>query len=375
MVFCKYLTNWLSWSTVTRNSTSGYLPAGSFGLYNLFLAYMGDKVTSSGAVQPQDWYATDFEPVLTHINLTTNLADGTMFTQYLFLPFTVQDSSGLYKWIGYTNSFPTGSAPATSTDWQTYIETLFASDKNIGALYSDALAAGNGLNRNIPTDIWVAYPYPYTSVFGNNHSRLIALENWISSFISQWQASVYASADSPLTFRGFYWDAESVINTDAKLIQNINSYVRSNTPYATLWIPYQGANQWSNWKSLGFSASVLQPNYYFDPNKSLQTGVYNAYSVGEGVEMEMDLAVTWDPPSRSRFIDYLNYGVTGGSDSNGDYFPPYMTSSAHAWYTGGWYPTGTSREEAIVQLYQNRDPLYDNINQFVHGTYIAGTAQ
>lgn len=85
--------------------------------------------------------------------------------------------------------------------------------------------------------------------------------------------------------------------------------------------------------------------------------------------MEFDLAVTYDQVKRARFIEYMNGGATGGYDFANRYFGPYMTESPLGWYTGGWFFGKNGRKQALVSLYQSGDPLYEQISQFIRGTY------
>jgi len=352
---------------------AAYPSPGTQGINDLFMAFVGYVVGSDGSQHYQYWTTSDLLPIITHINRSTNKADGEMFTDYLFMARAIKNSSGTIKYIERNTS-----APGNYTDWLTYKNELFASGKNINALYTDSLY--NGLNRQIATDVWIGLPYPNPSIFTTDSSRISNVKNWIDSFISAWNAGNYSTR---LTLRGFYWIQESEYYNsssfdDGYVMQQVNSYIRTkyvnSRQLKALWIPYQNATGWQNWSSYGFDISILQPHYYFDPTYSLKKGAADAYVNKQGVEMELDLAVTWSDPMRARFIEYMNAGATGGYDSSNRYFGPYMTTAPVGWYAGGWYWSGSTRSHAINKLYSTGDKLYDKIWEFVKGTYVAGTA-
>jgi hypothetical protein len=154
----------------------------------------------------------------------------------------------------------------------------------------------------------------------------------------------------------------------------INKHHLNRRQLKSMWIPYQKAAHWDQWHNFGFNLSILQPSYYFDSLKSLETGVADAYATHQGVEMEMDLAVLSDQVQRSRFIEYMDKGAAGGYDANGRYFAPYLQKAPLAWYVGGWYWSGGSRKHAILGLYSAKDSLYNSIREYVQGTYQIGSA-
>lgn len=352
---------------------AAYPIPGTFGIHHLFMAYTGYSVGSDGIQHYQYWETADLKPIITHINRNTGLADNEMFTDYLFLAIAVKNASGAVKYIVRNEQ-----SPGNTNDWHRYKNELFAADKNINALYT--ISRCNDLDMQINTDVWIALPYPHPKVFPSDSRRISAVKGWLDSFLVTWKSGGYSTR---LNLKGFYWIQESeyfngTMFDDGYVMAQVNNYVHRKSvngqPLKTLWIPYQKAARWHQWKSFGFDASLLQPSYYFDASKSLAAGAVDAYANNQGVHMEMDLGVTWDSAKRSRFIEYLNKGATGGYDEVGRYFGPYMTESALGWYTGGWYWSNRVRNHSMINLYTSGDPLYDRIYEFLKGTYNTGKA-
>jgi len=331
----------------------------------LFLAYTGYSLNPNAAPQYQFWEPHEFIPLLAHVDRSTGRFDGQMWTDFLFLALGILDERGDGKYLTRSET-----APATRADWDRYTAELYACNRNLDALYQ-AVAAVPYPHANV----WIALPYPNPSVFPDDTLRLDAVLDWLQSFLARWRETPF---ERRLSLQGFYWLQESIYYQgpeydDRLLIRSVNQAIRRlnfrGKKYRTLWIPYQLANAREEWEQLGFDLALLQPNYYFNPERKLETAAAEAYANGQGFEMELDLAVTYDEAKRARFIEYMNLGATGGFDAAGNYFGPYMLESPLGWYTGGWYLGKNGRKQSIISLYQNNDPLYDQIYAFLNGTY------
>jgi hypothetical protein len=371
-------------------SQAAYPLPGTQGVEDLFLTYVGWSPSTSGPTyaNEQYWTTTDFEGVLTH-KTSTGAVDDFMFQDFLFLALAVKTSSGALKTLhNGGNDTKAGTTISAESDWDIYLDNLFAPSRNINALYTEAYYNGKG--TTIRPDVWVGIPYPHPATIGSDANRIAAAKRWIDKFITRWNNGSYSNR---LNFRGFYWIAEteyynSSSNDDGYVMTEVNKYIHSKTVAGqylkSLWIPYQDANNWTQHKTFGFDVAILQPNYYFNTAKSLDKAAYEAQTYGAGVEMEFGHNITITNPSdpnyaRNRFIAYLNKGATGGT-YNGYSYGPYMTQAPIGWYPGGWVwsrdASGNpiSKSHALHNLYNNRDNLYDNIYKFVKGTYVAGTA-
>jgi hypothetical protein len=372
--------------TVPSSALAAYPLPGTEGVDDLFLTYVGWAPSDGGPTyaNQQYWTTTDFDPVLTHLT-SSGTADDFMFTDYLFLATAVKDSYGQLKTLTNANAnAQQGTVVANEADWDIYLNELFASSKNINALYTSAYYNKKG--TTVRPDVWIGLPYPHPSKYANDSLRIAAVKSWIDKFITRWNAGSYSNR---LQFRGFYWLVESeYLNStsydDGYVMTEVNKYVHSkivaSSYLKTLWIPYQDANNWKLHKTFGFDLTIYQPHYLFNPASSLDKAAWEASYYGTGVEMELSHEVA-NPGTaqRSRFIEYLNKGATGGMYGSNSY-PGYMKNAPIGWYPAGWvwerdaYGNPTSKTHPIHKLYGNRDSLYDNIYKFVKGTYVSGTA-
>ena len=335
---------------------------------HLFLAYTGYSVGKDGAAHEQNWNSSRFSPMLIHYDMGTGLADEVFFHEYLFLAMSIKDQAGKMKYI-----FMNEEAPANLRDWAIYTNELFSQKQNIDALYR--LSLQNDLCKTIPIDVWIAIPYPHPKVFPHDWLRVQAVCHWIRSFLYRWK---WANFKPHFRLKGFYWIQEGEYFNgptfhDGYVMNKVNHYVRKKKVAGrylqALWIPYQDAPRWDQWREFGFCQSILQPSSYFNTKKTIGKGLADAYENGQGVEMELDLGVVYDQEQRRKFFEYLNKGVTGGQDEAGRYFSPYMNHTSIAWYTGGWLVKEGCLTHVIPKLYENKDPLYESIWRFVKGTY------
>lgn len=342
---------------------SPYPPLEKGQIDQLFLAYTGYSIGSDGTPHYQFWETTDFLPLLTHTDPSTGYADGTMFSDFLFLALGILTESGEGRHLARNEK-----APAGWNEWVRYLDELFLGERNL-----DALCQAVHRSSPICINVWIALPYPNPQVFPNDLLRVQATVEWISLYLDRWSK---CSLHSALTLRGFYWLQESLYYQghtfdDRFVITEVNKKVHSlcvdGNKLQSIWIPYQLANGWDEWKSLGFDLAFLQPNAYFNPERRIEDAAASAYQTGMGVEMEFDLGVTYDQAKRQRFMEYMKAGATGGTDSRGRYFGPYKYESPLAWYTGGWFFGKNGRKQALVSLYQSGDPLYDEIFRFLNG--------
>lgn len=336
-------------------------------LDQLLLVYTGYSLNPNAAPQYQFWEPHEFAPLLAHIDRATGWMDGRMFTDFLFLALGILDEQGNGRYLARNET-----APAAPKDWDRYLQELFACDRNLHALCQATAVTPFPSPR-----VWIALPYPNPQLFASDEQRIAAVMDWVYRFWERWTASGLWRC---LELTGFYWLQESLyyqgpVYDDRVVIRAINRNIHQlvhtgGNRLQTLWIPYQLATGRSEWRSLGFDVAFLQPNYYFNPERKLETAAVEAYQAGQGLVMEVDLAVTYDPVRRQRFIEYMNLGATGGYDAAGQNFPPYMLTSPLAWYTGGWYLGKNGRKQALISLYQTNDPLYDQIYAFIQGSYV-----
>lgn len=342
---------------------SPYPSLGKGQIDQLFLAYTGYSIGTDGTPHYQFWEPGDFLPLLTHTDPTTGCPDGTMFTDFLFLALGILDDNGEGRLLTRDEK-----KPANWNEWLRYMNELFLCDRNL-----DALCQAVRCSPLCRINVWIALPYPNPQIFPDDRLRVQAVTDWMCLFLDRWSCQ---SWNDCLQLQGFYWLQESLYfrgpeNDDRLVIQTVNQEIHAckhgGHRLRSIWIPYQKANGWNEWETLGFDLAFLQPNTYFNPQKSLEDAAADAYEYGMGLEIEFDLGVTYDKAKRERLRAYLQAGETGGSDLQERSFSPYMYEAPIAWYTGGWFFGKNGRKQAVVSLYQSNDPLYDEIYRFING--------
>ncbi|MED1821611.1 DUF4855 domain-containing protein [Brevibacillus agri] len=340
-----------------------YPSLGKSPINQLFLAYTGYSIGTDGTPHYQFWECTDFLPLLFHTDPVTGLADGGMFTDFLFLALGILNQSGEGRFLARIDK-----APAGWNEWLRYMDELFLGDRNLDALCQAVRCSP--LSR---TNVWVALPYPNPQQFGDDAYRIEAVIEWMCLFLTRWAKKPW---DDCLCLKGFYWLQESLYfqgpkHDDRQVIRAVNDAIHGCTHAGrmlrSIWIPYQQAAGWNEWAQLGFDLAFLQPNYYFNPKKSVDASAAASEAAGMGVEIEFDLGVTYDREKRERLLAYLRAGASGGTDGHGNAFGPFQYDAPLAWYTGGWFFGKNGRKQALVSLYQSGDPLYDELFSFLNG--------
>lgn len=116
------------------------------------------------------------------------------------------------------------------------------------------------------------------------------------------------------------------------------------------WIPYAGAESYNKWASLGFDQAWYQPNYYFNPDKSLASAITAIQTYGMGMELELSHTVVADlmgdgaDAYRTRLQAYLDQAQSSGIYGTK---PLAVFSSTNAW---SQLATSTDpRDQALFQ--------------------------
>ncbi len=219
----------------------------------------------------------------------------------------------------------------TVKGWQTYIDSQFVKDRNLGALDNAVKYAAKTLNLDgykANVFLSVMRPTPTNSngtvntlgdIDGDGvDDPLDTLENrkkaikWqIDTQLAKYKEQNYQN----LTLVGFYWQEEHIFTDDpyeVEVVKYMNDYVHS-LGLITLWIPYYEAEGFEDCKSYGFDISCLQPNYSFmsvlDEDR-LDSAAEKAKMYGMCVEIEMSYYT--DPANVRRYKEYLQKGVEYG---------------------------------------------------------------
>ncbi len=290
-------------------------PADLGGSENILLAYTFIPNSAAGHVSKEK-----YKPYVAYVDTEGNVKD-TFFDSFLFLPCVRQLSSGAYL-------FSSSSVPAVMTDWIDYQDDVFWEDSNVNALEQAAEEVKSELDGNmdkIKVFFTILNPNNRAKHFGDvdgdgveENMQKIAdrkkvVKWWIDSYIERFNAANYQN----LELNGFYWYDESVGLNDSLIRETLAfaaEYVHQ-LGYYLIWIPYHQASGFSEWKSFGFDAANMQPNYMFHADQTVKVVYTNAElckKYGMGVEIEMDGTALRDPEFRKRYIEYLKVGAETG---------------------------------------------------------------
>jgi hypothetical protein len=195
--------------------------------------------------------------------------------------------------------------------------------------------------------------------FSNINDRKKVIMWWIDRLEARFAAGGYDN----LKLDGFYWFHECIEFSDpheVELVKFTADYLHSKG-YHFIWIPYYMASGFNQWKSLGFDAAVMQPNYMFSETVTEDRLYHNAEfakQLGMGVEIEADYGVISDPAKRDKYLAYLRAGVETG----------YMHSIKMYYQDGG--------PGILYSAYRSQDSMYhqvyDDTYRYAKGTLTVG---
>lgn len=219
----------------------------------------------------------------------------------------------------------------TLKGWQFYIDSQFVADRNLDALNTAVGSAADELGLDgyqAKVFLSILRPNPETAdgqvnTFGDLDGDgvddpLNTLENrqkavkWqIDTQLERYRSAGYEN----LSLVGFYWQEEHIFGDDPDeraVIRYATDYVHS-LGMMMLWIPYYQAQEFEEWKSLGFDIACLQPNYSFmsvtDPDR-LDSTALQARMFGMCVEMELS---AWSNRLNiERYKEYIQKGIEYG---------------------------------------------------------------
>ena len=112
---------------------------------------------------------------------------------------------------------------------------------------------------------------------------------------------------------GFYWLYETVDpGKDEELIKGVRDYLEK-FKYNFCWAPFYKSTGHDKWDKLGFNTAYYQPNYFFNPDKSIQQlkdACQTAVNKNMDMEFEFDYrALTKNDPNgfyAARMRDYMS---------------------------------------------------------------------
>lgn len=253
------------------------------------------------------WPEQNFEPMVAYED-TTGKMIAPMFDTMLFLPY--------------------GSVPNTMTGLTKYMSDLFAPNQQLSALDAAVAASNTALSRpDYKEKVVLSIPFfrygatDFGMVNGQDvnfagsatdpnaiQARETAVQWYVSTLLSQWNQANFQH----LQLVGLYWDEEQY-DTTMPGEQSFVSFASSEVHAQKLplfWIPYYGADQTDNWKSLGFDAAWIQPNYVelgtAADTLRISNGMETANKYGMGIEVELSGLNASNQTLYSTFLNKLD---------------------------------------------------------------------
>ncbi|WP_170270173.1 DUF4855 domain-containing protein [Heliorestis acidaminivorans] len=240
----------------------------------------------TGPHQQSEWRSQDFLPMIAYRDLHGDFVD-TFFDGMLFLPYI--------------------SLPSYEASWHSYLDNLFAEDRQLKAL-NDAVAQWQaivGANQGTyPVVIALPYPERVQGQWKSLDERRDAIYWYKELLQEKWSESQLDN----LELIGLYWEGEAIYDSeDASLVQEMAQQLEEEN-LLFYWIPYYEAPGLKNWRSYGFDQVFLQPNYYFDLNtttRRLDNARQIADNLGIGLEIEGDERFMNYADFQDRYLDQL----------------------------------------------------------------------
>ena len=328
---------------IEEESKGGYLRDPN--IKDILLLFTG------GRGNQQTLSSRDFLPFVAYLDRQGKIK-GRMFDTMLFLPY--------------------GGLPCTKEGWDTYLNDLFAQDRQLQAL-EDTVAQVNyatGLQEKEKVILTLPYPDSSQSYFDDTLSftdknisreqaaknRYEALKSYYGDLMDKWNQAGFENLD----LAGMYWYNESVSKTvyqETYLIQQVAQMVKGNNQ-KFFWIPYYGAQGYGEWASYGFTHVLLQPNYYAaqtPPEDRMERAADLAEENGTGIEIEFDNRILYDPYYTNLFYKELNKAHQRGLDGN----------TVNAYYAG----TKGTLLDAVYSNFPDVRRIYDDLYRWISGTY------
>ena len=331
------------------------------GTENIMLMYTFKNESPSTGLNTVD----ELMPYVAYMDTEGNIKDS-FFDSFLFLPCMTTCPSGGHLYYDKKN-------PSRASDWMLFEDDLFDPDHNVNALTQAVSRMDEALGTD--TDMPVYFSI-FSTVYGDkgfgdvdgdgkneDFSNIEDRKKVIMWWIDRLEARFAAGEYDNLKLDGFYWYHEAIETSDPheiELVKFTAEYLHSKG-YYFIWIPYYMASGFNNWKSYGFDAVVMQPNYMFSDTVAEERLYHNAEyakQLGMGVEIEADYGVVSNPDKKAKYLAYLRAGVETG----------YMNSIKMYYQDGG--------PGILYNAYRSTDSfyheVYDITYQYAKGTLTFG---
>ena len=301
------------------------------------------------------WSEQDFIPMLAYVTESGQIT-APLFDTMLFLPY--------------------GSVPTTQAGLNAYLQDLFAPGKQLSALNQAVGYVNQALHRpGYKEKVVLSLPYfPYGQVtFGsvdgntltfagtpNDPDALTAREEaetwYLNQVLSDWKEADFSN----LQLVGLYWDEEQFRETmpgESAYVQ-FASQLAASHGLPLFWIPFYGASGIADWKTLGFSAAWIQPNYVEQGASANLARMTNAAETaaqyGMGVEVEL---VGISQQDQALYDSSLAQLSAYGFGTN---------QASHAYYDGSKLLLTSARSTGEARV------AYDTTASFIAGVAIHG---
>ncbi len=287
------------------------------GVNNVMLMY---TFANQGAVSGRHTVETML-PYVGYYGTDGKLKD-TFYDSFLILPCVSTGPSGGTMYLSKN--------PAVGSDWQAYVDDVFAGGYNLDALNTAVGKVKKELGLgNYKAKVFFTLIYPtegqtnFGSLGGRNYNfsslqdRIDVCKWQVDNYINLFKKGGYENLD----LFGFYWFEEFIntsSSTEKTLLTSATSYIREKG-YKSVWIPYYMAQGWNRWKEYGFDIACLQPNYMFNANAEadrIKNAVNYARQNDMCNEMEISANILSSADYYNRYLTYLrDFAATGAMNA------------------------------------------------------------
>lgn len=325
-----------------KTSTDGYLAPDAFDVQNHIAIIPCGGLSENSTLK---WTRDQLQYYASYI--VEGKPIDRMFGGVIFNGIQMRDKSFIHPlFVGF-------GKPSRKRDWQLWIETLFAKNANLHALYD---AAGD-----YKLDVWVTIPYPHTSQrdfgevrdedldFRKEADRIRAIRWWLDRFLQRWKSET--KLHDKLTFRGFVWQREAIDEADAELVKKVNGMIHRRS-CLSMWLPNYGSSGVINWRDFGFDMAILNSNYYgntaYDHTWINNTCTFAKY-YNNGIQINYGKGLIYND---THLLDYLNLGLPEHNN--------YMTNSMLVYQ----FPN-----QSLDVVYRDKFVDYVRLYTFIKGLY------
>lgn len=260
-----------------------------------YLAYDGDARFS--------YSAANYRTILTGGPHAARCETGRLFSGVILLALQARSGRWFAEWMPGAQT----SGVADREDWNAYLLDLLRDDGALRRL--DSAAAADPLAR--PIDVAVMVP---RSAVARDGAKPPA-NGGVSELGLPALRRAFADARfRHLRLRAIYWLTESVTPPDSGIVRGVADQAHA-AGLQFIWIPYFTASGISTWRTLGFDAAWLQPNYFFRPHLSvdrLDSAVTRARAEQMGLAVELDHRLLDDSTYSRRLHPYLGMLARAG---------------------------------------------------------------